>query len=509
MKQILTFITIFSCFLLLTSCNDWLDVTPQGDAEAEELLSTTAGVNSAVAGLYYNLIQTNSHAGDLSFGTLDVLAQYYEVSDVNHQDYYFAQYDYNNIRVKSRINSWWKNYYLSVAQANQILSELDNNSGNIDTPELFEGELLALRAFIHLQVYQLFGPVVQNQADLEQKAIPYRYEFNELPTEFLTCEQVLTNAKNDLLKALELLENDPIRKGHKRLDNNESMLAYNNILANRVGRLNYFAVMGMLVRVEQLLLNQSETDGAFYWANRIVKETESGDQNIAFTTKEEVEGSGPGARDLLYSSEIIFSLHINNLYKVAGKKFSLPGYNGKQGLMLTVNSASFDNFVNYVYGREPDGAGTDYRLNYWFNQNSGSSNFPFQKYREPEDQNKIYKISYPEVAVLRLSEIYYAMCESKINVDNVKALEYLNEVRTKRGLPELDNSEADNVAIYLMRERRKEFMGDGRTFLINKRLFTNIEASSSLNIEASKAIFELPIPEDEFTYGPEEKSSNN
>ena len=36
---------------LCTSCNNWLDVTPQGQIEAENLYQTTRGCNSALGGI--------------------------------------------------------------------------------------------------------------------------------------------------------------------------------------------------------------------------------------------------------------------------------------------------------------------------------------------------------------------------------------------------------------------------------------------------------------------------
>ncbi|MCT4589356.1 MAG: RagB/SusD family nutrient uptake outer membrane protein [Carboxylicivirga sp.] len=509
MKQITNILACLFIGLLMSSCNDWLDVTPQGEARADDILSNTPGVNSALAGIYYRLIDSKLHGSDLSYGTIDAMAQYYTVDNNVHEDYYLVQFDYENLTARARIDDWWSGYYVAIGQCNQVYDGIQNYRSNIDRADLFEGELLALRAFMHMQVYQLFGPVVQSDADLDQKAIPYRIKFDNVTTPFLSCREVLQNAKEDLTKALELLENDPIKGGHKRDNFNLSDVSYNNILDNRVSRVNYYAVMGLLMRVNQLMLNQSEADGSFYWANQLVTELEDSPARIFLAEQEDVSSGDDDANDLNYSSEVIFALFDNNLFKNAGDKFSLPGFNSSSKKSYTINESDFNNFVTYVYGREPDGAGTDYRLKYWFNQNTGTTLYPFQKYREPVDRGTVYEISYPEVAVLRLSEVYYAMCEAKVDVDNVKALEYLNTLRSHRGLPDLEETEAVNVATYLMRERRKEFMGDGRTFFINKRMYADIEASSAVTIPASKAIFELPIPEDEFVYGPEDKSTDN
>lgn len=505
MKRIKAYILLSMSIILLNSCNQWLEVTPQGDAKADDLLTTTEGFNSALAGVYYMMIKTDMYNGDMTYGALDVLAQYWNISNDNHRLSKFADYDYENITIKSTINGWWTKYYTAISQCNQILEAIEENKGNIKTPEIFEGELLAFRAFLHLQVYRLFGPVVQNDSDLDQPAISYRTTYDNVAKEFKTCREVLTLAKEDLKKALELLNNDPIKDGHKRDDFNKSQLAYNNLLINRAARFNYFGVMGLLARTEQLLLNQSETDGAFYWANRILQEVED-NYSIGLALKDDVDSDTESSRDLMYSSEVICSFYVNNLYSTAGAIFRLGDFEVVPNTALDISEADYDNLVNYVYGRTPDGSGTDYRLNHWFKQ-SGSV-FPFQKYKEPSDLGTIYEVSYPEIAIYRLSEVYYTLCEAKIGIDNAKALEYLNTLRTARGLANIDEAEKDDVATFLMRERKKEFIGEGRMFFTYKRLFSNIEVSDSKTIAASKTIFELPIPEDEYTFGPNDKPNN-
>ena len=58
---------------LCTSCNNWLDVTPQGQIEAENLYQTTRGCNSALGGIYYTFSGSNLYGQTLSYGLLEVL----------------------------------------------------------------------------------------------------------------------------------------------------------------------------------------------------------------------------------------------------------------------------------------------------------------------------------------------------------------------------------------------------------------------------------------------------
>lgn len=502
MKRTKIYIILIVSLISLNSCNNWLDVTPKGDAKAEDLLTTTSGFNSALAGVYYKLIGTSMYGKNLSYYSIDVLAQYWNIDNNEHTLYNLSKYSYDNLSVKSSIDSWWKSHYEAIAQCNQILEALEENKSNIDTPEIFEGELLALRGFLHLQLYGLFAPVVINDADLDQKSLCYRTKFDNVATEFKTCREFLKQVKQDLSESLKLLENDPIKTRYGRDDLNESFLDYNNLLINRTARFNYYGVMGLLARVEQLSLNQSEEDGAFYWANRIITEIKD-KEFIRFATRDEVTGDNKSTVDLMYTSEMISTLYINNLPKVASSIFGFGDEDTNYRTSLFNSDADYTSLVNFVYGKEPDGAGTDYRLNYWFDKNASRHNF--LKYRKPGDRGTIYPVSYPEMPIYKLSEAYYTLCEAKIGKDNKAALDYLNKVRSKRGLPDLEESEKDNVEEYLMREMRKEFFGEGRMFFIYKRLFKDIKYAEGKTITATKAIFELPIPEDEYTYGPNSK----
>ena len=57
MKKIISILSV-ATLMLCSSCNDWLNVTPQGQVEAEDLYETTKGCNSAVGGVYYQPIPT-------------------------------------------------------------------------------------------------------------------------------------------------------------------------------------------------------------------------------------------------------------------------------------------------------------------------------------------------------------------------------------------------------------------------------------------------------------------
>ena len=77
MKKLINKSIILSLVVALTACNDWLNVSPKTDMKAEDLFSTEAGFRDALIGVYALMATSNLYGKNLSYGYLDVLAQYY------------------------------------------------------------------------------------------------------------------------------------------------------------------------------------------------------------------------------------------------------------------------------------------------------------------------------------------------------------------------------------------------------------------------------------------------
>lgn len=489
--------------LPLISCNSWLDITPQGQVEASDMLTTEKGYNAALGGVYYTLSGSTLYGKELSYGMMDLLAQYWNVSNnTSHQYYKLAQYDYKDATSVSLFNQIWKEFYSGITQCNLILASLADNRGDIKQSELFEGEACALRAFMHMELLRLFGPVVRTTADLDKTGIAYRTEFNVEAKTFDSAREVLTKAKADLTKALELLKNDPINTVGRKGDHNTSLLGYNDILNRRGSRMNYYAVLGMLARLEQLMLNQ---DQAYLYANRIIEESKAS-KALTLIDKVSMESTTESWKDLNYSCEMLFALYTNDLYDQTNVTFMMEG-KAANNSSYPINSALYTVFLNDIYGRQPDGAGTDNRLRYWFARNGQATDYyEFKKLKKAEKASGLPPAYDPEVPVMRLSEVYYIACEAQIGKNNELALSYLNDVRDTRNLPAIEGPLSNEMLWeYLLREQRKDFIGEGRMFPLYKRLFTSFYVKQGVIVEPLEQNFIFPIPDDEYEYSPNEK----
>lgn len=207
--------------------------------------------------------------------------------------------------------------------------------------------------------------------------------------------------------------------------------------------------------------------------------------------------------------EMLLGFYKNDLWQVAKDTFGLE--KGPTNKNLCISTKQYNLFVNELYAREPDGAGTDNRLRFWFKKNTtGSEFYLFQKFAESPNPGTIYLPYYPEVAILRLSEVYYTACEMMIGVDNTLALEYLNEVRESRNLFKLTGTYDDDTLMdYLMREMRKDFIGEGRIWHIYKRLYRDFYVRQGVLIAPSEDKYVFPIPDSEYEFSPNTNPKSN
>lgn len=489
------YILILISALALMSCNDWLDITPQGQVEGDDLLTNEKGYNAALNGIYYKMTSTTLYGQELSFGMMDVLAQYWDLSSKSKNSYYKqSQFDYEDASAKTRIDAIWSMMYQGITQANYILESLEHNRSAIKYAELIEGETLALRAFMHMELAGMFGPVIRTEGDLDKTAIAYRTAFNVEAQVFESMRSVLTKAKEDLLKAQELLKNDPIIENKRYGDGNISMLDYHSVLERRGDRMNLFAVKGLLMRVELALLNKR---GAYEIADELIR-TSKQNELFALTNREDE------LYDKNLGGETILGFYKNDLWEVTKVLFGFE--KGSQTDNFCIVPNQYTVYLNDLYGRAPDGSGTDNRLRFWFAKpSSGGNYYIFTKLQETTYPGTILLPYYSEVPILRLAEVYYVACETMIGTDNAKAVGYLNDVRESRNLPRLTGTYGNEELLeFLMREMRKDFIGEGRMFPIYKRLFKEFYVKQGVTVTPTNEKYVFPIPDDEYEFSPNE-----
>ena len=179
MKKI---IYILIGLFVLSSCDEWLDVTPNTDVPAKELFTTENGFTSALAGLYIVMTEEDTYGKNLSFGLMEQLAQMYDklpdgTSDRNSV-YIYDRETSGAYNTKGTLADVWQAQYHTIANANNLLKWWDVNAETVlvdtITRRMIRGEALALRAFLHFDLLRGWGPMhyAGSEEAKEMKCIP-------------------------------------------------------------------------------------------------------------------------------------------------------------------------------------------------------------------------------------------------------------------------------------------------------------------------------------------------
>ena len=434
------------------------------------------GFHQTLAGSYSLLTSSSAYGRELTVGFPDEIVRYW------NQQSEFYNFNYTDATVASRLSATWNKLYEAIANLNLLLEHAkDKNAESLENYNLIVGEAKALRAYIHLDLLRLFGPVLKN--GLEQPSIPYREEFSNNITKRMSAGEVIGKIKTDLGEAYQLLQDDPVRvNGRKDTVTTDTRpespaFAYHY----RGVRMNYYAVCATLARVHLLTGEKSK---ALDYAMEVINDHE------AFQLS---AGDVLNLQDLMFQRELVWSLYCPEMNTLYSASFGFS-YN------IDVD------FRTYIYtGAHAHGLVDDYRLNHWWGRSSTVPVFDFlKKYQRTFDQNNRDITAWdPVISMIRLSEVYYMAAEANIGTNNTEARRLLNLVRDSRNLntrplPEgMSNNDLMEQIVY---ETLKDAWGEGKLFYLYKRLFHPIIIRES-SIPASNAIFELPIPREEIEHG--------
>lgn len=468
---------IIACCLLvpaalLTSCNDWLDVQPRSQVEDNKLFESESGFKEALAGVYSSMVSEKTYTKELLFGTIGVLGQEWdqfsasEYTDMNN-------YNYSNTQPALQISNIWAASYNSIANANNIINKIDEkkNLFGTDNFNIIKGESYALRAFLHFDLLRCFGVSYEQNPDMP--AIPYCTELTYRVFPQLTVKAVADKIEKDLLEAETLLKSDPIYTGKKITEIDDS-----GYLMNRRVHLNYYAVKGLQAR---LYMWMHEYEKAALCAQAVIK------SNVFTWTTSDDLAKG---YDYACAPEQLFALNVLTLSTLADTYFSED--NNIDSYSLKINSLIeyYDNNTDdyrylYQFASGTKGEYVDYRYLTKFNDSNIEKDPNLSSREEPASffRNKI--------PLIRLGEMYLILSECQYRASG-SGLEALNKLRVARNLLALQNDPAD-FYLELIREYRRELIGEGQLFFLYKRLNRASVIGTDADMIGEKA-YTFPIP---------------
>lgn len=449
--------------LLHTGCEEWLDVTPDSSLTKEDLLKTEEGFLDVLHGVYIGFVDDQLYGQELTYGFMDVLAQYYDNIPSTPQHIYnnAAKYDYQDALVKSGIiDKIWVNMYNNIANCNVILDNIDTDP-SIFTENNYDrvkAEALALRAFMHFDLLRMYAPAY-SESTKNETGIPYVDKFTNVKIPFSSIDEVCQRISQDLLIAKELLREFDVMGPV-----DESIQSYPEYkISNRKGWINYYAITALMARLSLYMDKKVE-------ALQYVEEftTDHAGTKIKW-------GSQGNFNYNFYIWERIFSVYI-----------SVSPY------MLTKVEKYFD--VETADEKNILKVSLDRTFELYETASGGSSDWRYLDWLSKTDDNYIIKFNtLSGIPIIKLAEIYLIAAECTKDTDPVKSLEYLNAIRLNRGLPDL--LATDDLTEEIHKEYAKEFLGEGQLFYYYKRL--GYEYIPYWGDAVDNTVYVFPLPDTE------------
>lgn len=471
------YIIFCMCALLLstTSCDDFLDITPDGQVKRDELLSTAEGIEDAMYGVYSQLRLQQLYGQEMSFSTLEILAQTlwcYGSTGITAM----SKYDYTHSSVQSVFQEVWTRMYNNISNVNSVLNAPLVANATEYPFSIYRGEALALRAFMHFDLVRLFAE--QYTVNASADGIPYATEFSLNTPEFESLEKNYEHILGDLKTAELLLADEAEYEGR------------GNYMLDRQIHMNIDAVRALLARV---YLTMGDNEQAYDYATKVIAS-----EKYMLKEKTEVVGDLAG---VLSRKETLFGV-----YSPSSAFYSYV--NAK--LQQTTSYFSLDLRSDIMDLYNKDASGDDYRRAAYFSESGVGDQVKYRlsKLTDTYELNNnasgrpTYLIT--GINLIRIPEMYYIAAEvllddASLSVDATKNAEwYYNQVREHRGLEAIEDG---TLTLDLINEERmKEYIGEGQMFFNSKRLNAPIEGYDGTMYEASNAMYVVPIPDAEFEY---------
>ena len=421
--------------LVLNACDDYFDVCPKSQVLAEHLFETEQGFEDQLIGVYKRLSSTSLYGQEMTYGFMEILSQNYDLATGNPYEE-AGRYNYENTAMKSIIDQIWAEMYAAIANVNVMLQYVDNDLSifSDNNHDLYKGEALGLRGFLHLELLRMFAPAYTSNPSAP--AIPYVTEYSPSVTPQSTVEEVLDYIIRDLEDAEALLQ--PV-EGITTLTHSSYRLTYMSVNAILARAYQWKGDMENALRCARAVINDPFVQNNYRWV----------DGSYLNNTEK-------AYWDRLFSMELLFRLNVSNMDENTNVYFRNTGDATQK---LSPSSEKWNDIYEFT-----SGYGTDWRYSkHW--EYDGNDPY-FAKYWQYNGGR--YN---DQVPVVRKSEMYYIAAEALVSKDSIaQAVAYLNEVRTNRNIsnPLQENLSAADVQNEIYKEYRKEMVGEGQLFFYYK-----------------------------------------
>lgn len=467
---------IIISFLLLTlwSCQDFLEVDKKGTMSEKEMFQDVDGFNDALSGIYASLGTRTLYGENMSNGLVDYFAQYFTGRQSSYGKLLVkvaSNLEYDDVEVKSTIENTWQEAYFVIAATNNFLKQIDETSiSNFTEKDKFKAEALSVRAFLHFDLFRLFGGFYPE--DKDKISIPYSTDFSKIAPSFYTNKEIVERVLADL-------------------DNAENLFAKSEIKADEYEEI-YFdieAVWALKARVYNYI---KDYGNARKYAENVLNSKKfkmSNGQNYNLVNHGYLAKSSTSGKDF---NECILGVFSASIREYLTKKFSVG--------RVTSSSVFVRPDYEEVFNSGVESASlSDVRFNDGIEvARTGVHLVKFSQFNEEEKDEALRKGRISGLNLIRLPEMYYILANAYYEKDKSKSVDYLNVIMRSRGLLGLAEKEISSRSEFnkvLLSEIQKEYWGEGQLFFAHKSLRVDILSPEKKIFHANKQNFVIPIPE--------------
>lgn len=466
-----------------TACDDFLDVRPKAEKLEREQFKTARGYEDAIYGVYGEMQVNELYGMNLTWGITELLAQNLTCSSTAGGA--LEKYDYTgNDHVRKTFGGIWAKAYEVIGHANNVLARLsDKGADKMPLYNYYKGEMLGVRAMLHFELLRMFA-----STDTTAIGIPYVTEYSPTVKRFETVGNNYRHIIADLTEGVSLLNVGRDKMAYPRNKPN-----YERFLNRQETHLNVYALEALLARGYWYMGDMS---GAARNAEDVIR---SG--AFPLIGENEVKDYVAG---VLSPKETIFGLFSTTwektvkayLYDYTTFFSYTPYYNGY------MTGTNFIEPYTAVYAKNIGATEQDRRLDH-FKQNTGYATwlkmvdyYGIENGKRADDDKLIKGVS-----LLHVAELYLIAADALLDIDYGRAVGYFDAVVQSRGLNGYARHGKKLTHEIIFDEYRKEMFGEGQTWYNMKRLNRNITSNrESRMIPGSKAVYNIPIPEEENEY---------
>jgi len=432
---------------LLTGCNDTLTTSSSTAVSDVDVVTKVANLDMVLTSAYRRLYFNFGADDDRVYAGLAGLQMYVDLSGsdilchTNMGGNQLTCYTFNRDKTQyssSLSQAIWSLMYKTINQTNDILDHIDGATGDESDKQYIKGQALAIRGLCYFHLIQNYQQTYMLAKD-KQGVILRTSTDDPLDLPRSSVSECYDQILSDLTSAKELL-NDFERPDLWTIDK--------------------YVVSGILARV-YLVMND--------WSNAFKEASTVYNKFGQLMTRDQYRS---GFCKMISNNypEVVWAMKYVNTDNIGGStQFNFwfnqdPSYG--EGYMDGPIYSFLDFFADG--GFEKLFEKTEDRYQFWKRTNNANpevyNKWAYDKYKYYGDKDgAVQGNTYPEVSLMRGSEMLLIMAEASAHLNDGNALTYLNTLQKARGVANLTNASGNDLleAIYI--ERRKELLGEGVT----------------------------------------------